>query len=263
MWWALGGFPAFAVDLEVDVGADFEGALGDLDLVDRQAALLLCVQDSGLALIPPHSADIAHLPTGLGVEGSAVEHRDTLAGHLFDGFRLLSVGHHQAEEPCAGFQIAVAHELAPSRTLGRYRVRAARRLQSGWRQLWVDLRRQFEVEPRQFEVEPRQFDPRPRPLPLLRQRRLEPRLVDPELLLLGDLPHRLDRQAESVVELERHVAGKHRRALAPSLLDRLLDLAGADRERLQELCLLGRHGGRRRLAGLLQFRVLVTEHLSE
>ena len=70
---ALGGFPAFAVDLELDLGVPFEDALGDFDVVDVELTIPECVQDPGFATFPGHLADVTDLPTGLGVEGSTVE----------------------------------------------------------------------------------------------------------------------------------------------------------------------------------------------
>ena len=245
---ALGGLSLLAVHVQFDIGADFDRAVHNLQFVHDVATMALRVHDSRLAARSRHRADIAHLSPGLRVEGSAVEHREPGLRQLPRGFRSTVLRRRKAENPGHRVQVAIADELRFRRD--------------------PDFRRAASRSPRPIRFEPdldaaRHLRSGARALPLLRQRGLEPRLVDREPLLLGDLPHRLDRQAEGVVEAEHGLAAEDRPALRARFLDRLLDLAGADRDRLQEPGLLGGHRRRRRLAGRLQFRVVAGERLLE
>ena len=232
---ALGRLSALAVHPQFNRHVFLEFAIGDLDSMHDAAAIAEGIENLRSSPVPGNQTHIADLPSRFGVEGSAIEHDKSRAAHLPGGF---AVSRCEANRLRLGFEVFIAYELASSSHRGT----------SG------DTRRCRDPSASRHS---------PRPLPLLLQRRLEPGLVDPELLLFGNLPHRLDRQAERVVQPERRLTVEQRAARGARRLDRLLDLAGADRDRLQEAGLLCGHRRRGRLAGLLQFRIVTGEGLLE
>ncbi len=225
-----------AAQLLVDRGGH-PGARAQLAQLDPEGMemgadhVLLRVLDRRPTALPAQPAAVADLAAGLGVERRFVEHHHPALAcrQLLD--RLGGVTG-QPRQPDHG-QV-LAPQLLVADEAGR---RAAQRLAHLGQALATVA------------------GGGPRALPLLLQGRLEAFEVEPELLLLGDLPDHLERQPVGVVETEDGLARQPIAARAAQPVDRLLDLPRGGRDGGQELLLLAAHGRPRGLLGRLELAV--------